>query len=108
MSKTRMSILSALAAIAFGIFGASSVSAAPANGGVSTLHPCQPYRRFGTIGAMATTARIIGIATTAPITVDPIIIDPIIMAIIDRTIITAPTTVRIIIVIIGKHDYRWL
>ena len=103
MSKTRMSILSALAAIAFGIFGASSVSAAPANGGVSTLHPCQPYRRFGTIGAMATTARIIGIATTAPITVDPII-----MAIIDRTIITAPTTVRIIIVIIGKHDYRWL
>lgn len=52
---------------------------------------------------MATTARIIGIATTAPITVDPII-----MAIIDRTIITAPTTVRIIIVIIGKHDYRWL
>jgi hypothetical protein len=55
---------------------------------------------------MATTARIIGIATTAPITVDPIIIDPIIMAIIDRTIITAPTIVRITIVIIGKHDYR--
>ena len=54
VSKMRMSILSALAAIAFGIFGASSVSAAPANGGVithlaatSAIQKVRYYRRYG-------------------------------------------------------------